>query len=78
VTPDLSLAFQIAGLVFLAGVFYAGVTRLRHDLNGIGRKLRETDARRQKEFLLTVALLIETSPPDHTKAIAQWLREIAK
>jgi hypothetical protein len=55
--------YQIAALIFAAGVFYAGVRSLRSDVNGLGRKVRGEQAKR----IAIIKAMILSAPDAETR-----------
>ena len=72
-TPDALLYVEIGGLVFQAGMFYAAVRYLRRDVNGLGKKQRDTEAREDKRYRHIAAAVILSADKKHRAIIIQLL-----
>jgi hypothetical protein len=66
-TRTIALVLAIAGPIFSAGIFYAGVQSLRKDLNGLGKKMRDQELRRLDQVKV---MIWESRDHDSAKRIA--------
>lgn len=72
----------VFGLVFQAGILYAAIRGMRHDMNGIGRKVRSGQETAEQRYL-TLALIVMLSGVDDDKfpryaKYAQFFLDAAK
>ena len=74
-TIDLMGYVEIAGLIFAAGVFYAGVKRLRRDATGVRQIVDRNEKRRHKQTNKLLGILRKALPEEHREAIIQLLEE---
>jgi hypothetical protein len=65
------------GLVFAAGGFYfvvrAALASLRTDVNGVGRKIGQSDERAASNHFRMSILMLTFCEPEQREKIANWL-----
>jgi hypothetical protein len=66
---------EIGGLIFSAGIFYAGVRLMRKDLTGVRRVVNENDKRQRKRLTKLLKLLREALPEKYDEQIVDMLPE---
>jgi hypothetical protein len=73
VTSDWSTYFEIGGVIFSAGVFYAGVRLMRKDLTGVRRIVNDNAKRERKRFTKLLNTLRVALPEEYRERIIEML-----
>jgi hypothetical protein len=64
------LAWAVLGAIFAAGAFYARVSQMRKDINGIGGKSRRFEKN------MTLVLMVMTERKEDREMIARYLKDL--
>ncbi len=67
--------WQVIGLVFGAGVFYAGIRLMRKDLNGVRKVLNDNHKQQRKRFNKLLRTLRTALPEEYREQIIEMLPE---
>jgi hypothetical protein len=66
---------EVVGLIFAAGIFYAGVKTMRKDLTGVRNVVNKNTTRERRRFHQILATMLVTVDNEHRELILQMLRE---
>lgn len=66
---------EVVGLIFAAGIFYAGVKTMRKDLTGVRKVVNDNTKRERRRFHQVLATMLMTVNDEHRELILQMLRE---
>jgi hypothetical protein len=67
--------WQAVALIFSAGIFYAGVRKLRRDVTGVRKVVNENDRRQRKRFTKLLGILRVALPEEQREQIIAMLPE---
>jgi hypothetical protein len=75
VTSEILSYVEVIGLIFAAGIFYAGVKKMRSDLTGVRKVVNENIKLERRRFHQVLATMLVTVSEEHRELILQMLRE---
>lgn len=59
----------IVGLIFQAGMLYVTIRSMRHDLNGVGRKVRGIQEANEQRYLTVVLVSLMAQVPKENRDV---------
>jgi hypothetical protein len=73
VTGDWPAYIEVGGIIFAAGIFYAGVRLMRKDLTGVRRIVDANDKRQNRKTTKLLKLLRKALPEEYDDEIVDML-----